>query len=197
MRIQQYSASSRYVHSPEHECCLEKASSPSSTLKLANYETTNSCGRHDHADSYNSDRQKCNSRNRHKCKRYVFVVADAIAGVDTVEATKKSRLFPPSQQALFVRRRRATRRRKSLATICSQSCYETQEFFNLKNMNILNERSDMEKVSYQHPPILQKDDNEEEQESLPNLAGLLSSLLASAIDKELFASHEYNYGMDQ
>jgi hypothetical protein len=58
---------------------------------------------------------------------------------------KKMRKEAVSVSGGFQRRQR---RRESLATVSNEACYETQEFFNIKSKNILDEKSDMEKLTW-------------------------------------------------
>jgi hypothetical protein len=79
---------------------------------------------------------------------------------------------------------RSQRRSRSLTTVSYEACSETQEFFNIQSKNILDEKSDMEKLTTDQPP----EGAPEQVISLPDLAGILSTDLSSAIDRGLFSS---------
>jgi hypothetical protein len=78
---------------------------------------------------------------------------------------------------------RSQRRSRSLTTVSYEACSETQEFFNIQSKNILDEKSDMEKLTTDQPP----EGAPEQVISLPDLAGILSTDLSSAIDRGLFS----------
>jgi hypothetical protein len=116
-------------------------------------------------------------------------------GENVVEERRmQSASLSPSKQAAMARRR--ARRRVSLASICYQSCLETQTFFESieTSTSILDARSDMEKFS-------QKEDSattiSEDQISLSELAGLLSAQLTTAIAKGIFSPNSISSDGDR
>lgn len=84
--------------------------------------------------------------------------------------------------------RRSPRRRESLKSVNSDSCLATQRFFNDRNVDILNEPSDMEKPTWDRRSAMVDDD----QMSLPELAGLISRQLDDAIERGLYPTLKHS-----
>lgn len=86
-------------------------------------------------------------------------------------------------------RRRSPRRRESLRSVDSDSCLATQRFFSDRNVgDILNQPSDMEKPTWDRRSTIVDDD----QLSLPELAGLISRQLDDAIERGLYTTLKHS-----